>query len=136
MTQSALFPASRPFVSPETFDAFFAVVDRLDVVLAWETRALSRHDHRDLAEAARQKRQGLLELDRITRALKGTIPSTEIAERLSRFREALAVNQSALDVELGAAQAVTRIITHALRDLESDGTYSRSYGRAAAYDAL
>lgn len=136
MTQPALFASGRPFVSPDTYDAFFAIVDRLDLVLAKETRALARHDHRDLADAARSKRQGLLELDRITRALKGTIPSAAIADRLARFRDALVANQAALEVELGAAQAVTSIITRTMRDLESDGTYSRSDGRAAAYGDL
>ncbi len=134
MTHSALFTADRRFVSPDTYDAFVAVMDRLDVVVANETRALARHDHRELAEAARQKRQGLLELERILRSLKGTIPSTDIATRLARFREALAANQAALRIELDAAEAVAAIVTRAMRDLESDGTYSRAHGRAAAYD--
>ena len=134
MTHSAVFPADGRFVSPDTYDAFVAVMDRLDVVVANETRALARHDHRELAEAARQKRQGLMELERIMRSLKGTIPSTDIASRLARFREALAVNQAALRVELDAAEAVAAIVTRTMRDLESDGTYSRAHGRAAAYD--
>ena len=134
MTHSAVFPADRRFVSPDTYDAFVAVMDRLDVVVANETRALARHDHRELAEAARQKRQGLLELERIMRSLKGTIPSTDIASRLARFREALTTHQAALRVELDAAEAVAAIVTRAMRDLESDGTYSRALGRAAAYD--
>lgn len=134
MTQAAFFPIDRPFVSPETYDAFFAVMDRLDVVLGNETRALSRHDHRHLVEAARQKRQGLLELERIMRALNGAIPSADITARLARFREKLGANQAALRIELDAAEAVAGIITKAMRDLESDGTYSRSHGRATAYD--
>ncbi len=134
MTHSALFPADLPFVSPETYDAFVAVMDRLDVVIACETRALARHDHRELPEAARQKRQGLLELERLKRSLKGTIPSADITRRLAAFREALAANQAALRIELDAAEAVAAIITRAMRDLESDGTYSRAHGRAAAYD--
>ncbi len=134
MTHSALFPADRRFVSPETYDAFFAVMDRLDVVIAGETRALARHDHRGLAEAARQKRQGLLELERLMRSLKGTIPSADITMRLARFREAVGANQAALRIELDAAEAVAAIVTRAMRDLESDGTYSRAHGRAGAYD--
>ena len=134
MTQAAFFPIDRPFVPPETYDAFFAVMDRLDVAIAGETRALARHDHRDLVEVARQKRQGLLELERIMRALKGAIPSAGITARLVRFRDALGVNQAALRIELDAAEAVAGLITKAMRDLESDGTYSRSHGRAAAYD--
>lgn len=126
--------ADRPFVSPETHEAFAAVMNRLEAVIAAETGALARHDHRDLAEAARQKRQGLLELERILRALKGAIPSADIVARLARFRTALAANQAALQVELDAAEAVSAIITKAMRELECDGTYSRAHGRAAAYD--
>ncbi len=134
MTHSTLFPADLPFVSPETYDAFVAVMNRLDVVIACETRALVRHDHRELAEAARQKRQGLLELERLKRSLKGTIPSADITKRLASFRVALDANQAALRIELDAAEAVAAIVTRAMRDLESDGTYSRAHGRAAAYD--
>ena len=134
MIPSELFPPDRPFVSPETYGAFFAVMDRLDVVIAGETRALGRHDYPELAEAARQKRQGLLELERLMRSLKGTIPSADITTRLARFREALDANQAALRIELNAAEAVAAIITRAMRDLESDGTYSRAHGRGAAYD--
>lgn len=133
MTHTPLF-ADRPFVSPETYDAFFAVMDRLDIVIADETRALARHDHRGLAEAARQKRQGLLELERLMRSLKGAIPSAEITTRLAKFREALDADKAALRIELDAAEAVAAIITRAMRDLESDGTYSRAQGRAGAYD--
>lgn len=135
MTQaSGFFPHDRSFVSPETFDAFIAIMDRLEVILDLETRALRRHDHASLSEGARQKRQGLLELDRIMRALGGSIPSADIVARLARFREKVAGNQAALAIELEAAAAVTNIITRAIREADSDGTYSRAAGRLAGYD--
>ena len=122
----------RSFVSPQTYDALVALLDRLDAVIAAETAALRAHDHAGLAEATRQKRQGLLELARLTKAMASTVPSQDILARLAAFRTRLAANEAALLVELRAAQDVGAIIVRALREAESDGTYSRSHGRAGA----
>ena len=120
----------RTFVSPETYDALVALVARLDAAVSAETAALRRHDHAGLPEATRQKRQGLLELARLTRAMSNTVPSQDILGKLAAFRARLASNEAALLVELRAAQDVGAVIVRALREAESDGTYSRAHGRS------
>ena len=120
----------RAFVSPETYDALVALIARLEAVILAETAALERHDHAGLADATRQKRQGLLELARLTRAMANTVPSQDILARLAAFRTRLAANEAALRVALRAAQDVGAIIVRALREAESDGTYSRAHGRS------
>jgi hypothetical protein len=122
--------ADRTFVPAETYDALTAVLQRLEALIADETRLLRAHQHQHLAELTRQKRQGLLDLNRLMRALSNTIPSQDLLQRLATFRQNLAANQEALQVELRAAQAINAIIVRVMRELESDGTYSRAYGRA------
>lgn len=131
--QPAPLWGDRTFVSPDTYDALVALIGRLDAVVAAETAALRAHDHAGLAEATFQKRQGLLELGRLTRAMANTVPSQDILARLAAFRARLAANEAALKVELAAAQDVGAIIVRALREADSDGTYSRAHGRSGGW---
>ena len=126
---SAVFPPDRGFISPETYDAFFAVVDRLETTIAGETKALAANRHDDLGEFTRQKRQGFLELNRIVNALNNTIPSQDVIARLAKFKRILEANDSALRTHLDAMAEVTDIIVRVMREAESDGTYSRAFGR-------
>ena len=124
-----VFPSDRPFVSPAVYDAFFAAVERLEATVAAETAALASNRLGDLARLTVQKRQGLLELSRIERQITAAIPSQDIIARLATFRRALEANGHALSVHLAAMRDVNDIIVRAMRDAESDGTYSRAYGR-------
>ena len=126
---TGLFPNERKFVSPETYDAFFAVIERLEATLDAETATLRDRGSRDLALFTRQKRQGFLELNRIMRSLEQTIPSQDILTRLGQFKTRLEANDSMLRIHLSAVQDVTAIIVRVMRDQESDGTYSLAYGR-------
>ena len=132
MTAAApdIFLEDRTFITPETYDAFFAVIERLEVTIVGETRALKAHRHGDLGDFTRQKRQGFLELNRLTRAMQNTIPSQDVIARLASFRRTLDANDSVLSTHLRAVSEVTDIIVRVMRDAESDGTYSRAFARA------
>lgn len=133
MTQPQAAPAcfaDRAFVSAETYDALVSLLGRLETVIAEETIMLRAHRHEALAELTQQKRQGLLEMNRLMRALNNTIPSQDLLARLASFRQRLSANSDALQVELRAAQDINAIIVNVMREAESDGTYSRAYGRA------
>lgn len=132
---SDLFPHDRKFVSSETYDAFFAVVERLEVSVDAETAALAAHRHDHLGEFTRRKRQGFLELNRIMRSMEKTIPSQDVIARLARFKTKLEANNATLHVHLRAVQEVTAIIVRVMRESESDGTYSQASGRADRDDA-
>ena len=134
-TPATFFPDDRKFVSPESYDAFFAVIERLEAVIEAETKALADGGRADVVEFTRQKRQGFLELGRIMKALERTIPSQDILARLAGFRRKLEDNDAALRVHLQAVRAVNALIVRVMREAESDGTYSRGYGRAAYDDA-
>ena len=131
----AWFPEDRSFVAPETVDAFCAVIERLETVIEMETKALAGNRTALLGDLARHKRQGFLELTGVMKAMERTIPSQEIIGRLAAFRETLAANAAVLRVHLRAMQEVTALIVKVMRDAESDGTYSRGFGRAAYDDA-
>lgn len=136
MTEPDLTPAlfgERRFVSAETHDAVMALLSRLEDLLDEETAMLQAHIHTGLAESTRQKRLALLELNHHVRALDNTVPSQTILTRLAAFRKRLDTNGAALKVELAAAQEVNAIIVRAIREAESDGTYSRAHGRGV-YD--
>ncbi len=133
--EADFFPHDRKFVSPETYDAFFAIVQRLEASIDAETAALATHKHHDIVRFTHQKRQGFLELARIMRSMEKTIPSQDILSRLSQFRRRLEANESILNLYLQAVQDVTAIIVRVMRDSESDGTYSIAYGQADHYHA-
>ena len=122
-----LYLADRKIIAPETYDAFVAVVARLEVTLDEEHEALTKQRHGALAELTRQKRQGFLELDRILRSLERTIPSQDVIARLAGFRKKLAANEALLKRHLEAIQDVTSLIVKVMQEHESDGTYSRAH---------
>lgn len=129
-THPQTFAFDRKFVPPDTYDAFFAVVERLEATIEGETAALATHRPGAVANFTRQKHQGFLELDRIMRAIEACIPSQDIIARIASFKRKLEANDVMLRTHLKAAQEVTEIIVRVMRESESDGTYSRSYARA------
>lgn len=117
----------RPCVPEAAYEAFFKIVDRLEVLLIEETACVKRGAPVDLVDFTRRKRQGFLELNRLSQAFKGTIPSQDIINRLASFRVTIDLNETALQLHLQAAQEVTTTIVRVMRDFESDGTYTRAF---------
>ena len=104
--------------------AFHAVVDRLQGIVAAETDALDRRVPVDIGAVTRQKRQGLLELSRLMRAMPAVRQKDEVQARLAALAAALEHNQAVLDVQLRAVRGVAEIVAQVMRDAESDGTYT------------
>ena len=99
-------------------------VARLILVLDRETAALRQRQPVDMDELCDRKNQALLELSRIGRRLDREAMDPEMQPLLAELREKLAENQAALMLHLQAVQEVAEILTAAIRDAESDGTYS------------
>ena len=78
----------------------------------------------DIGAVTRQKRQGLLELSRLMRAMPAVRQKDEVQARLAALAAALEHNQAVLDVQLRAVRGVAEIVAQVLRDAESDGTYT------------
>ena len=108
--------------------ALHAVLDRIEGVVAAETEALSRRQPGEVGVAAAQKRQGLLELSRLMRAMPPGGPPDAARERLARLVATLDRNHTALDAQLRAVREVAEIVAKVMRDAESDGTYTLRTG--------
>jgi hypothetical protein len=116
----------RPSVPEAAYDAFFKIVERLEIVLRDEMLCLKKGGRIDLSDLTRRKRQGLLDLSRLMRSFEGTIPSQDIINKLASFRSKLDENGTALHLHLQAAQEITATIVRVMQESDSDGTYSRS----------
>lgn len=98
-------------------------INRLEAVLAGETMALRAGDHSGLGEMSHRKNQSLMELTRIGRGFDQGAMSGAMRDRLGVLRERLTDNSRLLELHMEATAEVAGLITRALADAESDGTY-------------
>ncbi len=134
-TISAVDPQDNQTVTADspvrsTVRSFAAIVDRVEAVVDAETDALKNHRPVDMAGLILRKRQGLLELSRIMRAFSGLGPQVEAQNRLDRLSVKLEGNRVVLDRRLRAVREVADIISTAMKDADSDGTYTKMAGRS------
>jgi hypothetical protein len=109
---------------PSAFEMCLRAIERIEEVVDQETQVLARNEAVDLAEFSRRKSHGLLDL---TRGMRGLDPASlkgAIEPRLRPLRAKLAENSAALRRHLDAVQEVSAIMARAIREGESDGTYS------------
>ena len=124
---------ARPMPPPRTgqpaeqaLTALLTTIGMLETVVEEETAALNAHKQVDFDAFSQRKSQGLLELNRAMKTLTTIANHKLVAERLSGLREKLAVNQATLKFHLDAVREVSTIVANAIRESESDGTYSQS----------
>ena len=103
-----------------------AALVRLEKVVDDENAALSVFDSRNLTEFSRVKSQCLLELQRTL--VPEIPPPAELCNRLQVLRHKLELNRWLLSLHLEAAKEIAAVIMSAIRDAESDGTYSKDSG--------
>lgn len=99
-----------------------AALTRLERALDEENAALSSSGPRNLSEFNRIKTQCLLELQRPA-SLSGA--HGDISAHLQAIQQKLELNRWLLHLHLEAAKEIASVIVSAIRDAESDGTYSR-----------
>jgi hypothetical protein len=113
---------------------FARVVSQLGNLIEEETSALRNGNRSALAGFNYRKGHGFLEF---TRAINGLGPNAAgdpgIAAMMTDLRAKLEKNQNALKVHLDAVQAVAAVLSNAIRDCDSDGTYSQSSWRMGSY---
>ncbi|MEW6256082.1 MAG: flagellar protein FlgN [Pseudomonadota bacterium] len=107
-----------------------SALERLEELVREETQALRTHADIDFAEISRRKSRSLLELTRIARAVPPRLDGGTL-QRVRVLRDALQQNFELLGLHLAATQEVGSILHSAIREAESDGTYSTAmaYGR-------
>jgi hypothetical protein len=100
------------------------VIDRLRQTLDEENEDIARRGSVDYRAYNLRKSQGLLELNRLAPALAGKPVGPVLAAALADLHAKLETNRRMLRTQLTAARAVSNIIARAIRESQSDGTYS------------
>lgn len=105
-----------------------AAIRRLASVVEEETVALTTGQKIDFDDFSARKSRSMLEFVRLMRVRMHLGGEVEITEEIQRLREKLERNRSVLEMHYDAVREVASIIVKAIKDAESDGTYT---GRAA-----
>jgi hypothetical protein len=101
-------------------------IQRLEEIVDQETLALRTRQSVNFKEFNDRKSQALLELTRSLKLLQGSGPNSTLATRMGNLKVKLAVNEAALKVHLEAIREVSTTISEAMRNADSDGTYTRA----------
>jgi len=123
LAAAARAPASPSALAGSPVDR---ALEYLAAIVEQETTALRSRAAIDLADFNNRKNQGLLELNRALRALDPATAGPAIAVRLADLRAKLDANRALLKTHLEAVREVASVVAEAIRDSESDGTYSAS----------
>ncbi|MBR0784323.1 flagellar biosynthesis protein FlgN [Bradyrhizobium iriomotense] len=105
-----------------------ASIRRLESIVEEETVALTTGKKIDFDDFSARKSRSMLEFVRLMRARMHLGSEVEITEEIQRLREKLERNRSVLEMHYDAVREVASIIVKAIKDAESDGTYT---GRTA-----
>ena len=100
------------------------VLDRLRATLEAETFDLQQRGAVDYSAYSQRKNQSLLELNRLRPALESVATHPDARAALTDLAAKLDVNHRLLGIQLRAAQTVSSIVARAIREGQSDGTYS------------
>ena len=101
-----------------------AVVERLREAIVEENDAIGRRAAVDHHAYSLRKSQGLLELNRLAPSFAGAGASPLLRAALGGLDLVLEDNRRMLRDRLNAAKTVADIVARAIRDSQSDGTYS------------
>lgn len=123
--------AQRPPADP-VLESLIRTIVGLEAVVEEETHALQLRQPVDLDVFSNRKSQGLMELNRSMQYIDAPRHRSQLAPRLDSLRTKLAANQEALKLHLEAVREISGIIANAIREQESDGTYSHTIRRSEA----
>lgn len=111
---------------------FIDILQRLESVLDEETAQLGRGKVVDLKQFSERKTQVLMDLSRLNRAVQPAGGDGRLKTVMTRLSDKMQANGAALRMHLEACQEITSVLTEAIRDSESDGTYTMGVvGRGA-----
>ncbi len=122
-TASAVAERAKPVSSA----AIEVVIQRLEEVVDQETAALKSRKAVDLKDFNDRKSHALLDLTRALRHMPaGGASQAHLKGRLADLRAKLEVNRRVLQMHLEAVREVSTTLADAIREQDSDGTYSPS----------
>lgn len=105
-----------------------AAIRRLEGIVEEETIALTTGQKIDFDDFSARKSRSMLEFVRLMRVRMHLGGEVEVTEQIQQLREKLERNRSVLEMHYDAVREVAGIIVKAIKEAESDGTYT---GRAA-----
>ena len=111
-------------VKPDVVRGLLAVIRRLHGLVEEETVALETRKKIDFDDFSMRKSRSMLEFVRLMRAQVDLSGEAQVAEEIQRLRQKLDRNRAVLEMHFEAAREVAAIIVKAIRETESDGTYS------------
>ena len=103
-----------------------AAVQRLEDLVEQETAALRGRRVIDLKDFNDRKNQALLELTRALRHLQSGPANAALVAQLGGLKAKLEVNRAVLKMHLDAVREVSTTLSDAIRDADSDGTYTQA----------
>lgn len=123
-------PPSRPAASdPDTARTLvISVVRRIESYLDEETAALEKSIDFDFKASNDRKSQGLLDFNQALRRLQPSDVNADLKMRLAAFRQKLSANLRTIRLHLNAVKEIASILSEAIQNAESDGTYTRNIG--------
>lgn len=104
--------------------ALLKAIARLEQVVDQETQSLRAGETPAFEDLNYRKSHGLLELTRAMRLVDPLSIGDDLRDRLESFRDQLERNRMLLKTHLDATREISAILTAAIRDAESDGTYA------------
>ena len=104
--------------------ALLKAIARLEQVVDQETQSLRAGETPAFEDLNYRKSHGLLELTRAMRLVDPRSIGDDLRDRLESFRDQLERNRMLLKTHLDATREISAILTAAIRDAESDGTYA------------
>lgn len=110
--------------TPIEVQALLKAIARLEQVVDQETQSLRAGETPAFEDLNYRKSHGLLELTRAMRLVDPLSIGDNLRERLESFRDQLERNRTLLKTHLDATREISTILTAAIRDAESDGTYA------------
>jgi hypothetical protein len=116
-------------VKSEDAGGLLSVIRRLESIVEEETTALGARKKIDFDDFSTRKSRSMLEFVRLMRARTQHGDEVEIAEEIRNLRQKLEQNRTILEMHYDAVREVATIITRAIREAESDGTYSIAKAR-------
>lgn len=108
---------------PPAAAAALPIIERLIATVDAENRDLEQGRRVKYEVYSLNKNQGLLEFSRLLPTL-AVAAAGPLRDALAELHTKLEINRRALAVQLKACEAVSEIITRAIQDGQSDGTYT------------
>jgi hypothetical protein len=108
----------------DEMQGLLAAIRRLEGIIEEETIALQTGQKIDFGDFSTRKSRGMLEFVRLMRAQLHLGVEAEVTAEIKKLRGKLERNRDVLEMHYEAVREVAEIIVRAIRETESDGTYS------------